>query len=133
MDELGEGRRPSAAHPFFLPDEFLSVGGACVTEISRPKPECHCATRWRRRRPLLCVTAAGKGRTAGDEDEEGEESAAGLIQLPGSREVLEARLYLNIYIYSFFCVWRDTLTRSKHVVPYSQGIQTLFFFRTAIS
>lgn len=36
MDELWEGRRPSAAHPFFLPDEFLSVGGGCVTEISPP-------------------------------------------------------------------------------------------------
>lgn len=39
---------------------------------------------------------------AGDEDEEGEESADGLIQLPGSREVLEASLYIYFfYIYIF--------------------------------
>lgn len=127
MDELGEGRRPSAAHPFFLPDEFLSVGGACVTEISRPSPS-------------VIVRRGGGGAAARcfvlqPQEKEGRREMKmkkeknpppGSFSCRGAGRCWEARL--NLYIYFFLCVWRDTLTRSKHVVPYSQGIQTMFFF-----
>lgn len=127
MDELGEGRRPSAAHPFFLPDEFLSVGAVCVTEISRSSPS-------------VIVRRGGGGGGARcfvlqPQEKEGRREMkmkkeknppTGSFSCRGA-----GRCWRRVYIYIFFLyifLWRDTLTRSKHVVPYSQGIQTHLFF-----
>lgn len=101
MDGWMSPRRADGRVPrihFSSSDEFPSVGGACVTEISRPSPSV--------------IVRRGGGGGGGrcfvlqPQEKEGRREMkmtkeknppTGSFGEPGSREVLEARLYIYFF------------------------------------